>query len=153
MAQLNRLSNKTVMLITGLRIPEITDRPETLLFDLADLDVADGLDNLAEVIKTRESFEAEREKLTAETSRKEVERVLGCSTRQANRVLHKLRGGNIVRATFQEQILAVLADGKKTTPEIVAAIEGHPKAINTKLTHLTKKGEIVKIKRGLYKLP
>ena len=32
LAQLNRLSNKKVMLITGLRIPNITDRPETLLF-------------------------------------------------------------------------------------------------------------------------
>ena len=38
------------MLITGLRIPEITDRPETLLFDWEDFDVAEGLDKLPEVI-------------------------------------------------------------------------------------------------------
>ncbi len=153
MAQLNRLENKTVMLITGLRIPTITDRPETLLFDWEDLEVAGGLDKLAEVIATRQRFETERENLTPESSRKEVERVLGCSTRQAQRVLQKLRGGKIARVPFREQIITLLADGEKKTPEIVAAIQGHPKAINTELTRLVKNGEIVKVKRGLYTLP
>ena len=152
LAQLNRFANKKIMLITGLRIPEITDRPETLLFEWEDFDVAGGLDKLPEVIATREHFEMERDKLTPETSRKEVERVLGCSSRQANRVLQKLRGGK-TRVTFRDQILTLLADGEKTTPEIVEAIEGHPKAINTKLTSLVNTGEIVKVKRGLYTLP
>ena len=151
-AQLNRFPNKTVMLITGLRIPEITDRPETLLFDWEDFDVAGRLDKLAEVIATRERFETERDKLTSESSRKEVERVLGCSTRQANRVLQRMRGGK-ARVTFREQILALLADGEKKTPELAAAIQGHPKAINTELTRLVNIGEIVKIRRGLYRLP
>ena len=56
MAQLNRLPNKKVMLITSLRIPEITDRPETLLFDWEDLEVAGGLDKLAEVIADTPTF-------------------------------------------------------------------------------------------------
>lgn len=151
MAQLNRFANKKVMLITALRIPEITDRPETLLFEWADLLVAGGLDKLAEAIATRQKFEAERETLTAESSRKEVERILGCSTRQANRILRRM--GRALRVPFRQQILTILAKGKKTTPEIVAAIEGHPKAINTELTRLVNMGEIVKIKRGLYTLP
>ena len=50
LVQLNRSANKKVMLITGFRIPEITDRSETLLFDWKDFDVAGGLDKLAEVI-------------------------------------------------------------------------------------------------------
>ncbi|MDE0016106.1 MAG: hypothetical protein OXU51_07970 [Candidatus Poribacteria bacterium] len=153
LAQLNRLANKKIMLITGFRIPEITDRPETLLFDWADIDVAGGLEKLDEVIATRQRFEAERDNLTAESSRKEVERVLGCPPRQANRILQKLRGGKILRVPFREQILALLADGEKKTPEFVAAIQGHPKAINTELTRLVKTGEITKIKRGVYKLP
>ena len=154
MAQRNRLeTNKKVMLITGLRIPEITDSPNTLLFDWEDFDVAGGLDKLAEVIATRQRFETERDNLTAESSRKEVEAVLGCSPRQANRLLKKLRGGNLERVTFREQILKLLADGEKKTPEIVAAIQGHPKAINTELTRLVNLGEIVKIRRGLYRLP
>ena len=152
LAQLNRLGNKKVMLITGLRIPGITDRPETLLFDWEDFDVAGELDKLAEVIATRQGFETERDNLTPESSRREVERVLGCSPRQANRVLQRLRGGK-VRVTFREQILALLADGEKTTPEFTAAIQGHPKAINTELTRLVDRGEIVKVKRGLYRLP
>ena len=151
--QLNRLANKKVMLVTGFRIPEITDRPETLLFDWEDFDVAGGLDKLSEVIATRQRFETERDNLTAESSRREVERVLGCSPRQANRLLQKLRGGNIERVTFREQILKLLADGEKKTPELTAAIQGHPKAINTELTRLVGTGEIVKVKRGVYKLP
>ena len=153
MTQLKHLANKKVMLITGLRIPEITNRPETLLFDWEDLEVAGGLDTLAEVILTRQRFETERDNLTPESSTKEVERVLGCSTRQAQRVLQKLRGGKIARVPFREQIIALLADGEKKTPEIVEAIQGHPKAINTELTRLVKNGEIVKVKRGLYTLP
>ena len=153
MIQLNRLANKKVMLITSLRIPEITDRPETLLFEWGDFDVAGGIDKLAEVIPIRQRFEMERDNLTAESSRKEVERVLGCSTRQANRVLRRMRGGKLIRIPFREQILDILADGQKTTPEIVAEIKGHPKAINTELTRLVNKGDIVKVKRGLYTLP
>ena len=153
MAQLNRLPNKKVMLITGLRIPDITDRPETLLFDWEDFEVAGGLDKLSEVIATRQRFERKRENLTAESSRKQVEAVLGCSPRQANRVLRKLRGGKIARVPFREQILALLTAGEKKTPELTAAIQGHPKAINTELTRLVNAGEIVKVRRGVYKLP
>ena len=153
LAQLNRLGNKKVMLITGLRIPEITDRPETLLFDWEDFEIAGSLDKLAEAIRTRQRFERERDNLTAESSRKEVEAVLGCSPRQASRVLQRLRGRKIVRVPFREQILSLLADGEKKTPEITAAIKGHPKAINTKLTRLVNAGEIVKVRRGVYRLP
>ena len=153
LAQLNRLPNKKVMLITGSRIPEITDRPETLLFDWADLEVAGGLDKLAEAIATRQRFEAERDNLTDQSSRKEIETVLGCSSRQASRVLQRLRGRKIVRPPLREQILALLTDGEKTTPQLTAAIQGHPKAINTKLTRLVNAGEIVKVRRGVYALP
>jgi hypothetical protein len=151
-ALLNRLANKKVMLITGQRIPEITDRPETLLFDWEDFDIADGLDKLSDVIATRQQFEAERDKLTPESSRERVEEVLGCSSRQANRVLQRLRGGK-PRVLIREQIVTFLSGGEKTTKEIVGAIAAHPKAINTKLTHLVNTGAIVKVKRGVYRLP
>ena len=153
LAQLHRLSNKKVMLITGFRIPEITDRSETHLFDWEDFEVAGGLEKLSETIQTRQRFERERDNLTAESSRKKVEAVLGCSSRQASRVLERLRGVKIVRPPLREQILSFLADGEKKTPELTAAIEGHPKAINTKLTRLVDNGEIVKVRRGVYRLP
>ncbi|MDE0689091.1 MAG: hypothetical protein OXI61_13050 [Candidatus Poribacteria bacterium] len=153
LVQLDRLeTNKKVMLLTGLRIPGITDRPEVLLFDWEDFEVAGGLDKLAEVIATRQRFETERDNLTVKSSREEVERVLGCSPTVANRVLKRLRGGK-VRVTFRKQILTLLADGEKRTLELTAAIQGHPKAINTELTRLVRIGVIVKVKRGVYKLP
>ena len=152
-AGLNRWKGKKVVLISSLEIPDITDRPETLLFDWEDFEVAGGLDKLAETIATRERFEAQRDSLTPESSREEVERVLGCSSRQANRVLNKLRGGNIPRVTFREQILTLLADGEKKAAHVIAAIEGNPVAIHHELTRLTKMGEIVKVRRGVYALP
>ena len=113
-------------------MPNITDRPETLLFDWEDFLVAGGLDKLAEGIAIRQQFETERDNLTANTSREEVERVLGCSSRQANRVLKKLRGGKALRVPLREQILDALADGEMKTAEIVAAVDGYPTTIRNR---------------------
>ena len=152
-AGLNRLRDKKVVLMSSLEIPDITDRAETLLFDWEDFEVAGGLDKLAEAIETRQRFEAERDQITADTSRREVERILGCSSRQANRTLNKLRGGNIPRVTFREQILVLLADGEKQAADVVAAIDGNTTAIHHELRRLAKIGEIQKVKRGVYALP
>ena len=84
----------------GMPLPGITHRPETLLFDWEDFEIAGGLDKLPEVIVTRERFERERDTLTPESSRQEIERVLGCSTRMANYVRQRLRGGNIPARQF-----------------------------------------------------
>ncbi len=151
-AGLNRLSGKKVVLINSLHIPDITDRPETLLFDWEDFEVAGSLDKLAETIAVRERFETERNNLTPESPREEVERILGCSSRQANRVLQKLRGG-ATRVTFREQILSLLADGQKKAAEMTAAIDGHPQAIHKELQRLAKLGEIEKVRWGVYALP
>lgn len=150
-AGLNRLRGKKVVLINSLEIPDITDRPETLLFDWEDFEVAGSLDKLAETIAVREGFETERDNLTPESPRAEVERILGCSSRQANRVLQKLRGGD-PRVTFREQILSLLANGEKKAAEITAAINGHPQAIHKELQRLTKLGEIEKVRWGVYAL-
>ncbi len=145
--------NRKVVLITSFPLPGITDRSETLLFDWEDFEVAGRLDKLPDIIATRERFEAERANLTAESSREEIERVLGCSSRQANRVLKKFRGGKPLRVPFREQILAQLSNGEKKTAALVTAIDGHPKAINNELTRLVEAGEIVKVRRGVYTLP
>ena len=149
---LNRRGGKKVVLVNSLEIPDITDRPETLLFDWEDFEVAGSLDKLAETIAIRQQFEAELANLTAESPRIEVERILGCSSRQANRMLNKLRGGNIPRIPFREQILYLLANGEKKRSEITEAIDGHPEAIHKELMRLIKNGEIQKVKRGIYAL-
>ena len=150
---LNRFTGKTVVLISSMALPDITDRPETFLFDWEDFEVAGGLDKLPEVIATRKHFETERANLTADTSRTDVERILGCSSRQANRVLNKLRGGNIPRVLFREQIFSLLANGEKKTSELVDTIEGHPTSVRNELTRLLDTGEIVKVRWGVYSLP
>ena len=150
---LNRWKNKRIVLMSSLGIPDITDRPETLLFDWEDFEIAGGLDKLAETIATRERFEAERDSLTAESSRAEVERILGCSSRQANRVLYKLRGGYLRPTTFREQILSLLDDGEKKAAEIIAVIEGKPESVYQELRRLAKRGEIVRVRHGVYNLP
>ena len=112
--------------------------------------VAGGLDKLAEGIAIRQQFETERENLTANTSREEVEHVLGCSSRQANRVLKKLRGGKALRVPLREQILDALADGEMKTAEIVAAVDGYPTTIRNRIRELVDAGEVVKVKRAVY---
>ena len=150
---LNRLSGKKVVLVTSVPLPDITDRPETLLFDWEDFEVAGGLDKLPETIAIRERFEIERAHITADTHRTEVERILGCSARHAYRVLNKFRGGNIPRVLFREQIFSLLANGERKASELVEAIEGHPTSIRNELTRLLDAGEIVKVRWGVYKLP
>ena len=152
-ARLDTGDNRKVVLITSVPLPGITDKPEALLFDWADFEIAGSLDKLPEVIATRERFEAESAALTADSSREDVERVLGCSSRQANRILKKFRGGKPLRVPFRDQILSHLSDGEKKTAALVGAIEGNPKAINNELTRLVDTGEIVKVRRGVYALP
>ena len=151
--ELNRLPNKTVVLLAGIPLSDITDRPETLLFDWEDFEIAGGLDKLAETIATRQHYETERDNLTAESGRDKVQQVLGCSKVHAKRILNKLRGGKIIRIPFREQILSLLADGEKKTAELIAAIEGHPTSVRNELKRLIELGDIVKVRRGVYTLP
>ncbi len=152
--RLNSRTNKKIMLLTGLELPNITDRPETLLFDWEDFEIAGGIDKLPEIIATRQHFETEKANLTGESGRDKVQYILGCTHIHANRVLRKLRGGNASRITFREQILTLLASGdEKKAAEMVAVIDGNPKAIRHALTKLTNAGEIVKVRRGVYALP
>ena len=150
---LNRLSGKTVVLVTSVPLPDITDRPETLLLDWEDFEIAGSLDKVPEAVAIRERFEIERAHITADTSKTEVERILGCSARQAYRVLHKLRGGNIPRVLFREQIFSLLANGERKASELIEAIEGHPTSVRNELTRLVDAGEIVKVGWGMYTLP
>ena len=153
LTKLNNLPNKRVVLISSMFLPQITDRPETLFFDWEDFEVAGGLEKLPDVIATREQFEIELDNLTGESDREHVEHILGCSSRQANRILQKLRGGRPLRIPFKEQIITLLSDGDKRTAEFIEAIEGHPKAIKNELGRLVDTGEIAKVRWGVYTLP
>ena len=150
---LNRWRDKQLVLLTSLELPNITDRPETRLFDWEDFEVAGGIHKLPETIATRQRYEEEYASLTGTSNREKVEQLLGCSPRHANWILQKLRGGKRLRVPFKEQILTLLANGEKTTAEFMEAIEGQPKAIDNELRRLVKIGEIVRVRRGVYALP
>ncbi len=151
-AGFNEASGKTLVLNTALRIPSVTDAPETELFDWEDFEIAGGLDELSKTIRIREDYEAEYANMDASWDRKRVEYLLGVSKSQANRILTRLRGSKLERIPFHVQILDLLSDGEKTTSEIVESIQGNPGAIKNELTHLVETGEIVRIRRGVYAL-
>ena len=151
-AGFNEASGKTLILNTALRIPSVTDAPETELFDWEDFEIAGGLDELLETIWIRETYEAEYDNMDASWNRERVEYLLGVSKSQANRILMRLRGGKLDRTPFHVQIIDFLSDGEKTTSEILGSIEGNPGSIKNELTHLVETGEIVRIRRGVYAL-
>ena len=151
-AGFNAASGKTLVLNTALRIPSVTDAPETELFDWEDFEIAGGLDALSKTIQIREEYEAEYANMDASWSRKRVEYLLGVSKAQANRILMRLRGGKLERTPFHVQIFELLSDGEKTTSEILESIQGNPGSIKNELTHLVETGEIVRVRRGVYAL-
>ena len=149
----DKASDRTLVLNTTLPIPSITDAPETQLFDWEDFEIAGGLDELPKTIRIRKEHEAEYANMDASWERKRVEYLLGVSKAQANRVLMRLRGGKLDRVPFHAQISDLLSNGEKTTSEILESIQGNPGSIKNELTHLVEKGEIVRIRRGVYTLP
>ncbi len=151
-AGFNEASDKTLILNTALRIPTVTDAPETELFDWEDFEIADGLDELSETIRIREGYEAEYANMDASWSRERIEYLLGVSKSQANRILMRLRGSKIERIPFHVQIFELLSDGEKTTSEILESIQGNPGSIKNELTHLVETGEIIRVQRGVYAL-
>ena len=151
-AGFNEVSGKTLVLNTALRIPSVTDAPETELYDWEDFELAGGLDEFSETIRIRQDYETEHADMDASWNRERVEFLLGVSKSQANRILMRLRGGKLKRTPFHVQILALLSEGEKTTLEIVEAIEGNPGSIKNELTRLVETGEIVRVRQGVYAL-
>ena len=150
---LNRYRDKQLVLLTSLELPNITDRPETLLFDWEDFEVAGGIHKLPETIATRKRYEHEFASITGTSNREKVKQLLGCSLRNASYVLQQLRGGKRLRVPFKEQIFTLLAEGETKTAEIIESIEGNHKAIDNELRRLVELGEIIRVKRGVYRLP
>ena len=56
-ARLNRIPDNRVFIFSGVHIPTVTDRAETLLFDFADCEIARSVDELEHWIRIRERDE------------------------------------------------------------------------------------------------
>ena len=55
------------------------------------------------------------------------------------------------RVTIADQILGLLSEGDRWADEIVAGVSAQPASIRVCLWQLVKKGEIVRVKRGIYR--
>ena len=143
--------NKTLVLLTALPIPGITDHPDTQFFDWEDYLVAEGLDNLSETIAIREDYERRRDNLNADSTRQEVQHVYGCSVRHANRIREKLRNGEPLRIPIRQQIFECLSDGTphKST-DIFDNVDAHRQSVQKVLKHLVDTQQIKRIKHGVY---
>lgn len=148
---LTKRINKTLIVLSALTIPGITDHPETQFFDWQDFLIAGRLDKLSETVAIREDYERQRDALTADSTRDEIQRIYGCTTRHANRIAQNLRGGQPLRASLSNQILSCLTNGEKSTKEILTTVDGHPTAIRRKLKDLVDNAEIQRVRHGIYK--
>ena len=72
---MNRSNGKKVVLLNPIEVRDITDRPQTFLFDWEDFEIAGSVHTLEKTIRTRQHFESERDNLTAKSSREKVEQV------------------------------------------------------------------------------
>ena len=82
-ARLNRLAN-TVIALTNILIPDFTDR--AIGFVPEDLEVAGGLDNLAEVAEARMEAEKKSSKTEKKTARQREQEARELKVRQKNEV-------------------------------------------------------------------
>ena len=110
------------------------------------------MERLSETIAQREVYETEYAEMDASWSRERIEFLLGVSASQANRILKKLRGGLRFPVRLEVQILNLLANGEKTTTELIGRVQGNPGAVKNALTKLVRQNEIVRIRQGVYDL-
>ena len=98
-ARLNRLLH-TVVILSAHYLPGITDRPETYLFDETDFEVAEGLEQLAKVVQSREKAEYDKDNNPSNNkSIADLQVDHGCSNRHARR-LWKSTGGEEEKIKF-----------------------------------------------------
>lgn len=106
-ARLNR-SPHTVVILSAHHLPGITDRPETYLFDETDLEVAGGLEQLAEVVQHREKAEDDHDNnISRHQSIADIQVSHGVSRRWAS-TMWKRAGG---KDKETEQILKLRDEG------------------------------------------
>ena len=54
---------------------------------------------------------------------------------------------------LEDQILDVLSEGEKKSAEIKKAISGNASSIDTRLSRMKKSGKVVRVDKGIYRLP
>ena len=102
-------TGKTLVIQTALWLTDITDAPETRLFDWEDFEVAGGLQGLDTAIEKREAYEAEAAKINKTWMPYQVMPVLGIDYKTAAQLLIEVHGrGKFVRTA--EEVVKVFKE-------------------------------------------
>ena len=167
-ARLN-LYPRCAVVLTAVRLPNLTDRTEAVLFDLTDWEIADGLDKLPETVSNREQETIElmylaKNNLSINTITNEKQipwrRVADfvTQTRESGAIINlDYRGEKVTNWTKLTPLqYAIRACFKRDTElravEIAKNINRARSKVSTELTELTKQGVLENVRRGVYRL-
>ena len=167
-ARLN-LYPRTVVALSGIWLPDITDRKETVLFVLPDWEVAGSLDRLQHETQRSAAIHKENEQLEDEIGRRidqgETQRYiageLDTTTYQVRKVsTARCACNNLSTAgkkvdTLREKILTIFQSTHQliSTSELISEFQQHrPDSIKKAIGKLRKSGLIVRVKHGFYQL-
>ena len=170
---------RTVVSLSGIWLPGITDREETVLFSLPDWEAAGSLDRLehevlrsVEIRDQNEQLDDEIARLVdQEKSQRDIADELGTTTYRVGKVAAARRACNNLStagkkvATLREKILNYFQKRQQTvsTSEIIEEFQQqdhhqsiekphHPNSIKKEIGRLRESGLIIRVKHGLYQL-
>ena len=147
-------TGKTLVIQTALWLTDITDAPETRLFDWEDFEIAGGLQRLDTVIERREQHEAEAAKIDKTWLPYQVMPVLGVDYKTAERLLIEVYGREKFVRTTEEVVGVFREKGDAMGLKEIHNILAHRSysSVEQSVKQLIRDGVVVKVKRGLYGL-
>lgn len=168
-ARLN-LYPRTVVALSGIWLPDITDREETMLFFLQEWETAGSLDRLKHEVQRSTEIREQNEQLEDEIARRldqdesqrYIEEALNVTNYQVRKVDTARRACNNLStagkkvSTLRDKILTFFQNTHRliTTSELISEFESQyrPNTIKKTIGKLRKSGFIVQVKHGLYQL-
>ena len=167
-ARLN-LYPRCVVVLTAVRLPYLTDRESSVLFDVVDWKIAEDLDNLPDVVSAHE--QAITEIMYLRRNNINISKIADEMGLQRRRVLelvtqiHPRRYSTIkleeraiwvtsqIPEPLQQEICACFQEGDiLRTAEIVEKVGKARQKVSTALTVLVRQGILKMIKKGSYRL-
>ena len=164
-ARLN-LHPRTVVAITGIRIPKLTDREDTVLFDIKDWTVAGTLDRLPdEAARTAFAREAQKQRqdeinqrLENGESQQSIANTEGITYWDVRKVAFARRARRTVlehraKATLVNKVQDYInknPDGHTTRSIINTFSDYHPSSVKNALAELVASDKVIKFMHGMY---
>ena len=164
-ARLN-LYPRTVVAITGIRIPTLTNREDTVLFDIQDWTIAGTLDRLPdEAARTATAREAQKQRqneidqrLENGESQRSIANTEGITYWDVRKVASARCSSTVLlarraKATLVDKVQDYInkhPDGHTTRSIINTFSDYHPSSVKNALTELVASDKVIKVMRGMY---